>query len=203
MTDHELLEHEHERLRGAILAHQQVWVELEIAMSTLLYEVLRLEPRSSHIAYALYYSPTSIEARTELVHNALCQLIAENTGLVVIEPLWALTYKKIGRARAIRNAVAHGMPLTLSVNGKNHARLTSPAFDIIRVGRIISKGQVPGIAAQNLMDAVKKVALLMECVDDVNRAIVAFRDNPQAFEGHLRSLENRLKGASSGSPAED
>lgn len=164
---------------------------------------MRIEPRSSHVAYALYYSPTSLEARTELVHNALSQLIAENTGLAAIAPLWALTYTKIGRARTIRNAVAHGTPHTLNIHGKNYARLTSPAFDVIRVGRIVSKGQIPGIAAQDLVDAVARVAHLMECVDDVNRAIVAFRDNPPTFEGQLRSLENRLKSGSSGSSTED
>src|SRR5438876_10305336 len=58
-------------------------------------------------------------ARTELVHNALSQLIVESTGLTAIAPLWALLYRKIGRARTIRNAVAHGTPHTLNINGKN------------------------------------------------------------------------------------
>jgi hypothetical protein len=203
MVAHELLERDHEKLRGAIVAHQRGWAELEIALSALLYEVLRVEPRSSHVAYALYYSPTSLEARTELVHNALIQLIAENPGLTAIAPLWASTYRKIRRARTIRNAVAHGTPHTLSINSKSYARLTSPAFDVIRVGRTASKGQIPGIAAQDLVDAVTRVARLMECVDDTNRAIVAFRDNPSAFEEHLRSLASRLKNGGSGSSMED
>jgi len=200
MAEHELLEREHERLRGAILGHQRAWAELEIALSALLYEVLRLEPRSSHVAYSLYYSPTSLEARTELVHNALSQFLAENTGLAALAPLWTLMYRRIGRARRIRNAVAHGTPHTLNIKGKNYARLTSPAFDVIRVGRIISKGQIPGITAEDLVDAIKRVARITECVDDANRAIVAFRDQPSTFGGHVRSLKNRLKSGDSESP---
>ncbi len=192
-AEHDALDREHEKLRAAIVAHQRGWAELEIALSALLYEVLRIEPRSSHIAYAIYYSPTSLEARTELVHNTLNQLIVENGGLATIEPLWASIYKKIGKARAVRNAVAHGTPHTLNIQGKNYARLTSPAFDVLRVGRIISKGQIPGVAAQALVDAVKRVAHLMECVDDVNRAIVAFRDSPSTFQAKLRVLQDRLK----------
>ncbi len=193
MAEHERLDREHEKLRGAIVAHQRGWAELEIALSALLYEVLRIEPRSSHVAYALYYSPTSLEARTELVHNALSQLFAENVGLAPLESLWKLTHRKIGGARTIRNTVAHGTPHTLSIGGKSYARLTSPAFDVIRVGRIVSKGQIPGISAQDLVTAVARVAQLMECVDDVNRAIVAFRDSPSTFEEHLRLLRDRLK----------
>ncbi len=197
MAEHESLDREHMELNNAILAHQRAWVELEIALSALLYEVLNVEPRSSLIAYALYYSPTSIEARTELVHNALNQLITENPGLAPLAPLWLLLYKKIGRARTTRNAVAHGTPHILSINGKNYARLTSPAFDVIRVGRPISKGQIPGIGAHELSDAVKRAVYLMECVDEVNRAVAAFRDQPQTIQENLLSLENRLKSAGS------
>lgn len=203
VAEHEQVEREHEKLRGAILAHRRCWAELEIALGALLYEVLRIEPRSSHIAYALYYSPTSTEARTELVHNALSQLITARAGLEAIAPLWTLIYRKIGRARTIRNEVAHGTPHTLNIRGKSYARLTSPAFDVLRVGRIVSKGQIPGIAAHDLADAVTRVAHLMECVDDVNRAIVAFHDNPSTFEGQLRVLETRLKSGSHGSSTQE
>ena len=197
MAEHQAIDREHEQLKAAILAHQRGWAELELALSALLYEVLRIEPRSSHIAYAIYYSPTSLEARTELVYNALSQLIAENKGLAAIEPLWKLIHKSICRARKVRNVVAHGTPHTLSIQGKNYARLTSPAFDVLRVGRIILRGQIPGIAAPDLFAAAKKLTYLMECVDDVNRAITAFREEPPTFETRLRALQERLKSAGS------
>jgi hypothetical protein len=98
MAEREALDREHEELRGASLAHQRAWAELELALSTLLYEVLRLEPHSSRVAYALYCSPTGFEARTQLLHNALSQLIVENAGLAPLVPLWTRTHRKIDQS---------------------------------------------------------------------------------------------------------
>jgi hypothetical protein len=192
-ADFERLRQEHEKLREAILAHRNVWAELEIALSALLYEVLRVQPRSSRIAYAIYYSPTGFEARSTLVDNAVIQLIAENAGLAALGSPWRLLCRQVDRARSIRNAIAHGTQTTLHIGDKRYARLTSPAFDVIRVARIISKGQVPGISADVLSDAVKRARRLCDCVDDVNRAVASFHDEPSAFDAHITSLKQRLK----------
>src|SRR5262245_6351507 len=159
-------EKEHEKLNGAILTHHRGWVQLELALSALLYEILRVEPRSSHLAYAIYYSPTGFEARAAQVNNALIQLISENASLAALEPRWSSLDRKINKARTMRNIVAHGAPNNLVLRGKTHVRLTSPAFDVIRMGRVVLKGQIPGIGVGDLITAVERLPRLIECIDD-------------------------------------
>lgn len=63
------VDNELEALKNAIWSFNQTFHEFELALSSLLYVALRIEPLSSQVAYAIYYSPTSFDARTEIVDN--------------------------------------------------------------------------------------------------------------------------------------
>lgn len=196
--EYETLDAEYQTSNNAALALYRGWSELELALSGLLYEVLHLPNKGSRLANVIYFSPTSLDARTTLVNNAVLQLIEEDEkGLSDLRPLWAEVFTKMGPERKTRNAVAHGSPVALNIRGKKYVRWTSPPFDHIRVGRPISKGGIPGVSANQMSRSVQQLGHLMECVDDVNRAVVAYRDTPSTFQEKLFALREHLKALSS------
>lgn len=194
---HKRLENEHQALRNAIWAFNAAFNELEIALSALLHEMLHIP--GGQVAYAIYYSPNGFSARTEIVANVIQQMTMENQRLKDLLPLWSALYKDFRGTRETRNAIAHGMPITLAIRGKNHARLTSPPFDANRVGRHIHQGRVPGLTASDITNGVKKTQWLTKRIDDVNRLFAAFHDdeNPtlpekyHALKTGLRTKDNR------------
>ena len=193
--DSKRVEREHTELRNAIWAFNQRFSELEIALSTLLYEAIHAEPRSSKIAYAVYYSPDGFHGRIALVDNVIKQLIFENGGLSDLTEQWNILFKNFGGVRKMRNTLAHGTPITLLIRGRNHVRLTSPAFDVIRVGRpLASTGDPPGLKTDDIRDGTSKLRWLADRVDEVNRAIDAFHQNePKAFSERFAALKAGLQ----------
>ena len=188
------LDREHTQLRNNIVNFSTGFAELEIALSALLYEILHIEPRFSKITYAIYFSPTGFAVRAQIVNNALHQLVEENSALTPLLPFWTKIYEDIGDSRRLRNAVAHGVPLTLNIHGKSHVRLTSPAFDVIRVSRKIASRQIPGLCINELSRGVKKLAFLVGRVDDTNRIITSFHTSePKLLSERIAELETNMK----------
>ncbi|MEL3890291.1 hypothetical protein V6B08_08445 [Ferrovibrio sp. MS7] len=195
--DHDRLKTEHTQLRNAIWAFNATFNEMELALSALLYSALDI--KHSQVAYAIYYSPNGFDARTEIVDNVIKQLINENPRIADLSPLWSKLYEDFRSTRKMRNNIAHGMPVTLTIRGRNHARLCSPVFDQNRVGRHIAKtGQPPGLTASSIMQGAKKARWQVERVDDVNRLFATFHEvgNPTlpqkfaALEEGLRTKDN-------------
>lgn len=162
---------------------------LELGLSTLLYAILNA--KKSKLAYAIYYSPTSLEARCDLVENALIQIASENDALDSLIPSWALISERLRRIRNVRNAIAHGSPVTLNIRGKAYARWIPPAFDVIRIGRKIDRRQIPGLSLNDLKQGATKVHSLTECIDAVNRTVTGFHAS-EALQPKFRELEDRL-----------
>ena len=93
------------------------------SLSGLLYEVLHLPNKGSRLANVIYFSPTSLGARTTLVNDAVLQLIEEDEkGLGDLRTLWAAVFTNMRPERETRSAVAHGSPVSLSVRGKKELR---------------------------------------------------------------------------------
>jgi hypothetical protein len=182
---------EHQRIRDNLAQFYYTFSTLETALSALLYAILNL--RDSQIAYAIYYSPTSIDARAEMVHNAVIQIAAERKPLADLLPLWETIYRKTQRVRTLRNAVAHSSQITYGIKNKLYARLSPPAFDVIRVGRKQAQRQIPGLTSNDLWEGIRKIRWLTERVDDVNRLVTEFHDgNPSLLEKY-RALEAGLR----------
>lgn len=179
--DHERIEREHMAIRDAVVAFNSKFAALETALSALLYSILNLA--NSKLAYAIYYSPTSFDARATLVENCIIQIASEQAPLAEIPALWKKIVKKINRARNLRNALAHGAQTTLMVNNKPHARFTAPAFDVIRIGRVLSERQIPGLTANDISAGRKNLIWLIDAADCVNRLIGEFHSgNPSLLE---------------------
>ncbi len=187
---------EHEKIRNSISLFNTSFSELEIALSALLYQILNI--LNSRVAYAIYFSPTSFEARCEIVDNALREVIAENAELRNTEqnnlqPLWDRIFKHVNNARKIRNTIAHGNPQTLVINGKSHARLAAPAFDVIRLNRKIAKRQVPGLTASDISGGIQTARFAHDRIDETNRLIASFHNDRPTLPQRFRELEAGLQ----------
>jgi hypothetical protein len=195
--EHETLDAEYQASNNAALARYRGWSELELAFSGLLYEVLHHPNKGSRLANVIYFSPTRLGARTTLVNDAVLQLIEEDEKVLGdLRTLWAEVFTNMRPERETKSAVAHGSRVSLSVRGKNYVRWTSPPFDHMRVGRPISKGEIPGVSADQMSRSVQQLSHLRDCVDDINRVVVAYRQTPSTFQEKLLVLREHLKALS-------
>lgn len=188
----ERIEREHQEIKQAVERFNSVFAQLEIALSALLYATLNL--RNSQAAYAIYYSPTSFDARAALVDNVLIQVISENNELKESEllPLWQRINGNIAAARRLRNALAHGSQITLNIGDKQHARFAPLAFDVIRLGRPIADRQVPGLTANDISAGTKKALNIRDRVDIANRILTDFWDGAPTWRQRLLALKASL-----------
>jgi hypothetical protein len=192
--ENEAVEAEYQLLQRTILAHSRAFAELENALGALLYTALNIHPKSSRLAYAAYFSPTGFDARVSLVGNVILTFSEENSGLDKLGDKWKELHKNLDAARRLRNAIAHGTAQRFIINNKTYVRLASPAFDVIRVWRDVAKRQIPGLTADELSKAVRRVRGLENCVDCVQRVITACReDDVETVRERLAELETSLQ----------
>lgn len=193
--EYERLEKEHKSLKSAIWIFNQTFSELEIALSAMLYQAINVQPKSSRVAYAIYFSPESFGARTAIVDNVVKQISDENPKLSRLCDLWGEVLKKISGPQGTRNKIAHGVPMTVAIRNRSHARLTAPAFDVIRVGRHIAKHhQPPGLKANDILKSAKKTRWCCERIDEINRLLAAhFEDGNPTLPEKFAELEAGLK----------
>jgi len=199
--DQERVDKELPQLQALVQQHSQAWTELETALSALLYMTLNIQPKSSHIAYAIYYGLNGFDARQTVVNNAIIQLMDENKDLEPMRDLWTKLDKKLQDARGKRNTIVHGIVQTLiygSKPRKKRAVLSPLPFDVIRIGRRIKLGEDPGMNVKELLTAVQKVVRLRKCIDAVNTVIGGFHKTGEAtlpktipaLEASLTALNN-------------
>ena len=182
---------EHEAIKAAVDAFNRGFSNLEISLSALLYNAIHLP--SSQVAYAIYFSPTSFDARVQLVDNAVIQIVSENEEkLKDLMPLWSAIVEHLDKVRRLRNAIAHGNQLTVAFQGKNYARLTAPAFDIIRVGRKIADGKIPGLGSNEVKEGLKRLRRANECIDLVSGIFEAFYEGNPALPKKIDGLRPAL-----------
>jgi hypothetical protein len=192
----EELDAEYRELQSAILALARAWSQLELALSNLLYELLNLPSKASRLAHTVYFSPTSLDARMTMVGNLVARYVEENKAVPELSglmPLWDnMDEPHFKSARTVRNAMAHGCAQKFQWRGEMYVRLMSPAFDVIRVWKKFDEGKIPGLSVKQVSSSVRKVNHLELCVDEVNRIIVASRDEPEALPAIFDELKARL-----------
>lgn len=177
------------QMDAAILHFLKCWSDLETALSALLYEALDIRPRTSRVAYAIYYSMPGFDARLKLLTEVFDQLATENPELSELPPLWQSIRDRLTAFKDVRHIVAHGAPVILAVAGRNALRLTSPAFDVKRIGRSPQQGLTSGCSAQQLTEEASKVSALQETIDHLNRLFTALHAKETAkFQSLWRLL---------------
>lgn len=154
---------------AAIVYFLKAWSNLETSLSTLLYEALDIRPRSSRVAYAIYYSAPGFEARLRLLTEVFEQLATEQIELRDFPAIWQRACQQMRMFRETRDLVAHGARIVLAIEGRNAVRLTSPAHDAKRAGRADPRGPAFGGSADDITDDANRVAILQGDIDRINR----------------------------------
>lgn len=172
---------------AAIVHFLKAWSNLETSLSTLLYEALDIRPRSSRVAYAIYYSAPGFEPRLRLLTEVFEQLAVEQVELRAFPALWQDICRQMQIFREPRDLVAHGARIVLAVDGRNAVRLTSPAHDARRAGRPDPRGAAYGGSATDITDAADRVAALQADIDRINRLFTLL--NNRELAGFRRLLE--------------
>ena len=173
------------QLHESIITHMKNWSRLETSLSKLLYDIIRIKPRSSKIPYVIYYSPDGFDARQKIVDRAFRQFIKETPTSSGIENDWNKIDTELTLAKAIRNKVAHGAPLILGIRGKYYVRHSPPAHDVNRVGNLVENG-IPGISASEILTSSKTIINLVDCIEAIRFPVIAYR------QGKLASLTEKL-----------
>lgn len=199
--DQERVEREIPQLLTLVQRHNQAWTELETALSALLYTALNIQPKSSHIPYAIYYGLPGFGMRQTVVRNTIKQLIEENKDLELLRNPWTKIDNNLNGARVSRNAIVHGTVQTLVYGSnprKKRALLSPLPFDVVRINRKIKENDDPGLDVNALSTTVQKVAKLALCIDGVNKVISGFQPSEKfrlpkiisEFEASLTALSS-------------
>ena len=117
--------------------------------------------KSPVISSAIYFSANSLDSRMAMVDAAFKMFLMLRPEGEILSPHWTTTLNALKRLKATRNKIAHGQIISLHQNGKHHARLTSPIFDIGRLGREMRSGQMPGLSANDVENAAQAVLDLL------------------------------------------
>jgi hypothetical protein len=187
--EHQAIAEDRAQMDAAVLHFLKCWSNLETALSALLYEALNIHPRTSRVAYAIYYSAPGFDARLKLLSEVFDQLATENPELRELPAIWQSVRNRLLAFKNIRHTVAHGAPVILAVEGRNTLRLTSPAFDVKRIGRPPQQGIPAGYSPQEIAGETAKVGTVQETIDNLNRLFTALHAKETAnFQSILRVL---------------
>jgi hypothetical protein len=166
---------------------------LETALSSLLHAILN--GKKSDVPRAIFFSVNSLEARVNIVENALLESISENRRLnrLGAKGVWPYIAEKIGDARKLRNAIAHGVPQISIIGGKYYVRWLAPIGDVIRINRAFAKRQIPGVATAELIRGFTPLPHIILCVEAISEIVSASRrSRNRALREKVALLDGRL-----------
>lgn len=152
---------EHQAIREAMLELMFAWAGLENTLSFLLAKIIR-DP-SHALASAIYFAPSNTETRLNIIGSVLKIAIGRSPHYeTTIAPAWKRFTNSFGGRKNVRNQVAHGHITTMNIKGKRHARLTSPLFDVIRVGGSLLQGKLPGLSSNDIQQSTIAIQKLSD-----------------------------------------
>jgi hypothetical protein len=191
-----------EKLMASVVSHMVEWSRLEMSMSMLFHETLRINNGNSNISYAIFFTPDGFDSRQKLLNRAMCQFLTENNLNTLSKP-WIRINSQLNKSRAMRNKIAHGAPLILNIKGEEYVRLAPPAHDVNRIGNLIPKGSIPGVEARAVHAAVINTKVLIACINATKRVVLTFHENGHKslhdtfplLEAHLKTLPSHRSSA--------
>lgn len=128
LSDSARLIEETAALRNAIVNITLAWSGVETSLALVLKACA--EPQGTgDIAFAIFYSLASADARLGVVDAAFTTLIQKSPHEDDILSVWKPLTDSINKRKRVRNAVAHGQIVTSCIHGKNHVRLAPQIFD--------------------------------------------------------------------------
>ena len=188
---------EHASLREALATITLEWSHVENKFAAVLQRVLNdPEPHGMPglLASAIYFAPTGAEVRINIVDAAFLTLAEMSAHHERIIHAWQHVIAHATKTRRVRNAVAHGMIITVnSPSRKNHIRLTAPMADFRRIGGAIAKNQLPGLSSHDIMQSAQQMVELCKALSRCADVAAALHARTPALLGILAQLEADLK----------
>ena len=158
------------------------WAEIENAFVFLFRMVLHHHTMA--IASAIWFAPTNLETRINIVDQALREAIFESERETEILAVWVPIMNSLNRLKATRNKVAHGQLVTHRRNGKSYVRLTAPLLNRAVFRQSRSRKQLPGVSAADLEQSAIATLALVERVTEIGSLILeVHRERQQALLG--------------------
>jgi hypothetical protein len=134
-----------------------------------------------------------------IVENALVEAISENPKLKPLSAKthWPFLSEKFRTIRILRNGIAHGSLQNLEIRNNLYVRWVPPASDVIRIGRVLAKRQIPGLTAEDIGRGKRLLWPIIDCVNDLNlllrashRDVTAWSERYAGLEAHLRAVRS-------------
>lgn len=156
-------------IRDEMINLLHTWAAIENRLANLLREIIG--DKTGEVAFAIYFAPSSMEVRFQIVDSAMRALVDEKSH-ADFYVAWNRILSSIQRGKNMRNAVAHGAIGTAYVNGSNHVRLLPPIFDF---KRLIPKkrGQTPGYGSNELRQSTEALSKKLKSLDLVSEWLAA------------------------------
>ena len=185
-------------MNALILDHFKVWSFVEMGMRRLLSQILQLKPESDSLSSVIYYTPTSLGARIEIVdkvtvHYMECWKFNGEIHGTGFFPSWKKIAGALIGGMKTRNTVAHASPITVYMYGKDHCRLTSAMDDVIRVGGKAAKQELPGYGVYDLRKCNARLRVVTDALDITREFIDFLQTKHGASHEILQKLEDHLK----------
>jgi hypothetical protein len=158
--DHRELIEEQKAIIEGIANVTLAWGGVESALVTILFTVLGADDlHKQHIASAMYFSLSSLEARIGIVNAAVGQIYVGHQLEKGFSAEWKCAIARINRLKKTRNIVAHGTIMTISAfspEGKSRVRLMAPMLNLKSTTAAFSNlPQIPGLGSNELSEAVR------------------------------------------------
>lgn len=181
---------EAQRARIAVANAIFAWASLEDKLVTLLGAALHTVA-GSPMASAVYFAPSNIETRLNIVDRVVCEFPFTRKNLegpFLAE--WAAVLGKINRLKNTRNKLAHaslvGTPNPSRT--KRVVRVASQIYDVQRRRDSKEAGQLPGMSPADVEAHVKAIQALIPIVEGLRDLIWASNYGPEAWLERLAEL---------------
>lgn len=188
----EHLTEEHEEMLKNVSILTLSWAHVENALVILFSKIIRDPPAA--LASAIYFSPSSLEARFKIVKSALSVVIRGHPRAERISSFWNTTVNKFGHLKYTRNFVAHGQITTHHYRGRNRLRLTAPMFQFAPFEESFEKRQAPGMSSGDLKKSTTAVRTLTKRITAMTSIVTHLRDQTdEALVERLLEAENQFR----------
>jgi hypothetical protein len=174
------------------------WARVENAMAGFLEKLIGHS--EDYVALHIYFAPNNTETRFKIVDTLARVKIEKHKPPHDLLDEWAAVSTALGRAKEVRNRIAHGEIHTPSrtIKGKVkwQARLTASSFDIGRSWKEQKLRQWPGMSVHDVKATADRFFWLAVRVEEIARYWEAYSlqwKQPPLPEIFARIVEHRQK----------
>jgi hypothetical protein len=161
------------------------------------------------LGMSLYFTPQATEVRIRLLHTTFDHF-EFNTNAQLLLECWKEVYKKLSRAKDMRNKIAHWQVVNCSIQGLPSKLRLIPPMSNMNVMRqqmrelkqaIAKTGKPPkpqyyGMSAHNIAESAKQFSELFRLVAALGNIVTGWRrypNKPEAWLEKLLQLSNDLQ----------